>query len=176
MVPLSGMLEQPHEGAYRQKEYRVTVTLRRSGYGIRIVLAGGAVIVLLIGIYIELMRRTNRVKAQPDVRADETGLTTWGYFRDQPLTLPWQRIAAWTLIPPTKPSGNIHYVVFGDGLRLTWVEPSYGPYGWSGVWSTSLSAYKKRAEQLHALIVARTGQPLRELRLDAGPAQQSANR
>jgi hypothetical protein len=134
------------------------------------------VIVLLIGIYIELMRRTNRVKAQPDVRADETGLTTWGYFRDQPLTLPWQRIAAWALIPPTKPSGNIHYVVFGDGLQLTWVEPSYGPYGWSGVWSTSPSAYKKRAEQLHALIVARTGQPLRELRLDAGPAQQSANR
>lgn len=80
--------------------------------------------------------------------------------------IPWQDIRAWAVIPPTKPNKPVRYVVYGDGLRLTWDEPPYSPYFWSTTVGIPYQSYKTRALRLHALIAARTGLPLRELRTD----------
>ncbi|HET8906573.1 MAG TPA: hypothetical protein VFN11_06375 [Ktedonobacterales bacterium] len=131
----------------------------------------------MLGFYVVLFRQQRRLRPTADVRADDDGLTTWGPYLDQPITLRWSSITAWVVISPAKPSQPSRYVVYGDGLRLTWVEPSEVPYSWSGVNFSSPSMYRKLVAQVHALIAARTGQPLRELRIgeSTAAAAQSAN-
>jgi hypothetical protein len=131
-----------------------------------IALAAVAVVALLVTLYVLLFIRQRLYRQMPDVSADESGLTTWGRYKDQPVTIPWERIAAWVVLRP--PRGSIkpfRYVVVGDGLRLAWSEPTYGQYAWQSA-NNPHGAYRKRAARLHALIAARTGLPLRELRTD----------
>jgi hypothetical protein len=131
----------------------------------------------MLGFYVVLFRRQRRLKPTADVRADGEGLTTWGPYLDQPITLPWSSITAWVVIPPAKPSQPSRYVVYGGGLRLTWVEPLGAPHPWSGVNFSAPLIYRKQIARLHALIAARIGQPLRELRVGEPTAAggQSAN-
>jgi hypothetical protein len=129
------------------------------------VITGAAFDLTMLGGYVVLFRRQQRLKPRADVRADEDGLTTWGPYLDQPTTLPWPSITAWVVIPPANISQPSLYVVYGDGLRLTWVEPAEAPYPWSGVNFSSPSMYRKQVAQLHALIAARTGQTLRKLQI-----------
>lgn len=130
----------------------------------------------MLGFYVVLFRQQRRLRPTADVRAADDGLTTWGPYLDQPITLPWSSITAWVVILPTKPSQPSRYVVYGDGLRLTWVESSEAPYSWSDVNFSFPSMYRKQVAQLHALIAARTGQPLRELRIgESTTVEQSAN-
>ena len=128
---------------------------------------------VLVTLYIVLFLRRQRYRKNPDVSADASGLTTWGRFKDQPVTVAWERITAWVIISPkqgtTKP---FRYLVVGDGLRLAWSEPTYGQYTWQSA-SSPQGTYRKQAERLHALIAARTGLPLRELQEDAVPATQA---
>lgn len=138
-----------------------------------LMLATGVIVVTLLTFYVALFVRQRRRRQTPEVSADETGLTTWGYYRDQPVMIPWQDIRVWAVMPPTKPSKPIRYAVYGDGLRLTWDEPPYGPYSWSTTVGIPYQSYKTRAIRLHALIAARTGLPLRELRRDVVSMSQS---
>ena len=132
-----------------------------------------AIVAVLVTLYIVLFLRRQRYRKNPDVSADASGLTTWGRFKDQPVTVAWERITAWVIISPkqgtTKP---FRYLVVGDGLRLAWSEPTYGQYTWQSA-SSPQGTYRKQAERLHALIAARTGLPLRELQEDAVPATQA---
>ncbi|HKT37896.1 MAG TPA: hypothetical protein VJR48_05955 [Ktedonobacterales bacterium] len=129
-----------------------------------------AMVAVLVTFDIVLFVRRQRYRKNPDVSADASGLTTWGRFKDQPVTISWERITAWVVISPkqgtTKP---FRYVVVGDGLRLAWSEPTYGQYTWQSA-SSPQGSYRKQAARLHALIAARTGLPLRELRTDAAQA------
>ncbi|HEU4785172.1 MAG TPA: hypothetical protein VFS83_17675 [Ktedonobacterales bacterium] len=129
-----------------------------------------AAVALLVTLYVVLFIRQRPYSRMPDVSADESGLTTWGRYKDQPVTIAWERIAAWAVLRP--PRGSIkpfRYVVVGDGLRLAWSEPTYGQYTWQSA-SSPQGTYRKQAERLHALIAARTGLPLRELHADAAQA------
>ncbi len=80
-------------------------------------------------LYVVLFRRQLRNSNVPDVSADETGLTT-GHDKDQPVTIPWQYIHAWAVIPPAKSEQPARYVVFGDGVRLSWTELPIVRYPW----------------------------------------------
>jgi hypothetical protein len=127
-------------------------------------------VIALLAFYVVLLVRQRRRAQLPDVRADETGLTTWGYYKDQPVTIPWEHIVTWAVIPPAKPNKPIRYAIFGDGLYISWAEPPYGPFSWSTTVGIPYRDYKTRAIRLHALIAARTGLPLRELHADAAQA------
>ena len=123
-------------------------------------------VALLVTFYVVLFIRQRPYRRMPDVSADESGLTTWGRYKDQPVTIAWDRIAAWAvLLPPRGSIKPFRYVVVGDGLRLAWSEPTYGQYTWQSA-SSPQGTYRKQAERLHALIATRTGLPLRELRAD----------
>jgi hypothetical protein len=135
-----------------------------------LVLPAGALVIALLALYITLFIRQRRQSQLPDVRADETGLTTWGYYKDQSITIPWQNIHAWVVIPPAKSKKFIRYAVFGDGLQLSWAEPVSLRYYWENASGDRHNEYRQRAARLHALIAARTGLPLRELRADAAQA------
>jgi hypothetical protein len=132
-------------------------------------------VIALLAFYVVLLVRQRRRAQLPDVRADETGLTTWGYYKDQPVTIPWDHIVAWVVIPPAKSKKFIRYAVFGGGLQLTWAEPASLRYYWETASGYRHNEYFQHATRLHALIVARTGLPLRELRADADavPATQA---
>jgi hypothetical protein len=140
-----------------------------------LLLVAGAIVIALLAFYLVLLFRQRRHGQLPDVRADETGLTTWGYYKDQPVTIPWDLIVAWVVISPTKPNKSIRYAVFGDGLHLSWDEPASLRYYWENASGDSHKQYREHAARLHTLIVARTGLPLRELRSDAEavPATQA---
>lgn len=135
-----------------------------------LLLAAGAIVIALLAFYLVLLAHQRRRSQLPDVRADETGLTTWGYYKDQPVTIPWDHIVAWVVIPPAKPNKPIRYAVFGDGLHLSWDEPVSLRYYWDNASGDPHKEYRKHATRLHALIAARTGLPLRELRADAALA------
>ncbi len=92
-----------------------------------LLLAAGAIVIALLAFYVVLLVRQRRRSQLPDIRADETGLTTWGYYKDQPVTIPWAHIVAWAVIPPAKPNKPIRYAIFGDGLQLSWIEPLIRP-------------------------------------------------
>lgn len=138
-----------------------------------ITLAIVGVILLFVALYIILFIRQRHYNRLPDVSANEVGLTTWGRYKDQPVTVRWHSITAWVVVPAKEGSTKpICYVVFGDGLRLAWAEPTYGQYSWQSASSDRHGNYRKQAAKLHGLIAARSGQPLREFRSDTMPATQ----
>jgi hypothetical protein len=139
-----------------------------------VALASVAVVALLVTLYVMLFIRQRRYRLMPDVSANASGLTTWGRHKDQPITIPWERIAAWVVLPPPHSSIKpFRYVVVGDGLRLAWSEPTYGQYAWQSV-SNPQDTYRQQAVRLHALIAARTGLPLRQLTWEASAAREPA--
>jgi len=131
-----------------------------------LVLPTGVLVIALLALYITLFIRQRRRSQLPDIRADEIGLTTWGYYKDQPVTISWEHIVAWAVIPPAKSNKSIRYAVFGDGLQLSWAEPASLRYYWENASGDRHNEYRQCAARLHALIAARTGLPLRELRAD----------
>lgn len=135
-----------------------------------LMLPAGSLVIALLVFYVVLLARQRRRSQLPDIRADETGLTTWGYYKDQPVTIPWEHIVAWTVIPPAKPNKPIRYAVFGDGLHLSWAEPASLSYYWENASGDPHEQYREHATRLHALIAARTELPLRELHADAAQA------
>jgi hypothetical protein len=59
-------------------------------------------------------------------------------------------------IPPT-------YVVFTDKQTLSWQEPLTAKLAGRAIQGERHAAYEAAAQQLHALIAARTGLPLRRI-------------
>jgi hypothetical protein len=74
--------------------------------------------------------------------------------------MPWEKIQAWVMLPPHK--GRTEYVLFSAETVLRWCERDGLTLDESAAPDNDLhAAYHRRAAQLHALIVQRTGQPLR---------------
>lgn len=121
-------------------------------------------LVVLMGCGFALMRRFQR---RPEVVADPAGLTVRTGSSQTTKAIPWQEVRAWVVV-----SGQFGakrpttYIVFSDSQKLTWTEPEDAELGGRGVRGDRRAAYRERAEQLHAFIEARTGLPLRELRMD----------
>jgi hypothetical protein len=105
-----------------------------------------------------------RRRKMPAVTADERGLTV---MTSQTTRIRWRDIRAWGIMlgEAGRPTT---YLVFSSDQTLRWVEPEGVELGGRGVQSSRREAFAQRAEQLHALIAARTGIPLRRLHVTAG--------
>lgn len=101
-----------------------------------------------------------RVLAVPTIRsrpvriiADPFGLRRQG---QNEIFIPWQSVRAWGIMPPTANRPNPVYAVFWEGPTLAWIEAQPGTRDAKTGGVTDRAA----AEALHALIIARAGQPL----------------
>lgn len=121
---------------------------------------------LLVLVFGWLLAATRRQQSRPAVIADDAGLRVSSSSSAKQGVLPWAAIRAWVVVPPAAGSRRPPtYIVFSDAKRLSWTEPEDAKLGGRGVKGDRRAAYRERAAQLHAIIAARTGLPLRELRL-----------
>jgi hypothetical protein len=106
----------------------------------------------------------------PAMSVDGFGVASKQRSDQHPVTIPWQSITAWVVIPaPPGSHRPTRYIAFGEGQKIAWAEPAGAQLAGRGVKGDRRQAYRERAAHIHALIAARTGLPLRELRVDAGP-------
>ncbi|HKD74618.1 MAG TPA: hypothetical protein VKB76_03955, partial [Ktedonobacterales bacterium] len=135
-------------------------------------LMGAAIITLFIvtlGFMVGMIRQRRKL---PMILADDEGIVSKMADAHVPIALRWRDIRAWVLVPPTTgKSPTATYIIFGVDKRLTWTERAGARLGGRAGTSNRVSAYRVRAEQLHALIVARTGQPLRMIQPASVPEQ-----
>lgn len=125
----------------------------------------------LAAIALTIQRRRNR---QPVISVDALGITGKARGEQRPVTIPWPSVTAWVVVPPPAGSNKpVRYIVFGDGRKITWVEPADARLAGRSIRGDRREAYRERAARVHALIAAHTGLPLRELRADAVPVGQA---
>ncbi len=113
---------------------------------------------VMLGTIAALTRQRRKV---PVIIADDEGLVSKMADARVPVALRWRDIRAWMLVPPADASQAATFVVFGVDKRLTWMEHPGARLGGRAGGGNRVVAYRERAEQLHAVIVARTSQPLR---------------
>jgi hypothetical protein len=78
--------------------------------------------------------------------------------------IPWQRIRAWAVIPPSPRKPNdIVYVVLWDGPTVAWIEHAGARLALPGLQGDAREAYHLAAEGLRTIVATRTGLPLRLL-------------
>ena len=117
-----------------------------------------------------MLTAQRRRYALPAISVDGFGLASKQRSDQKPITITWQHITAWVVVPPLPRSGKpTLYIVFGDGQKIAWAEPADAQLAGRGVKGVRRQAYRERSERIHALIAVRTGLPLRELRVDAMP-------
>ncbi len=125
---------------------------------------------LFVAWAVAIMRRS---AFRPTITVDGFGITRRSSGQEKPVNIPWQSITAWVVVPPAPATNRpTRYVIFGDGHKITWAEPVDAQLAGRDVKGDRRQAYHALAERIHALIAARTGQPLRELRVDAAPITQ----
>lgn len=117
---------------------------------------------------------TRRSASRPAITVDGYGITRRSSGQEKPANIPWQSITAWVVVPaPPGSRKPTRYIVFGDGHKIAWAEPADARLAGREVKGDRRQAYREMAERIHALIAARSGQPLRELRVDAAPITQA---
>lgn len=107
---------------------------------------------------------THRRLVMPIVLVDVSGIQGYSPLTRQETKIPWSDVIGWVAIPLTVDDDDtIWYVLFGaDRLRIIWrVSASFQLAG-GGVRGDRRVAFRERADELHALILARTGLPLHE--------------
>jgi hypothetical protein len=121
-----------------------------------------AIIVTPGAIFVAASRRMLSITR---VKADDAGIMVATGNNGAAVVVAWAEVRAWGVIPP--PPGTrraARYIIFTDSyLRLMWQEPTEAMLAGRGVPGDRRAAYRQRAEELHALIVAKSGQPLRDL-------------
>jgi hypothetical protein len=126
-----------------------------------IVLIALAVLVALMAIAFSLIEGQRKQQA---VAASDNVLMSQGLSR---VVIPWREIRAWGALPgaPDRKQPTI-YIVMSETRSIIWSEPEDAGLDGTVPDGDRRVAYRARAEQLHAAIAARTGLPLREIRLD----------
>jgi hypothetical protein len=121
----------------------------------------------LVAVAFAIQRRRN---ALPAITIDGFGLTARATSGQKPGMVPWQSVTAWVVIPaPPGSRRPTRYIVFGEGQKIAWAESADARLAGRDVKGDRQQAYREQAARIHALIAARTGLPLRELRVDAVP-------
>jgi hypothetical protein len=146
-----------------------TITLTRDEY-----LLSAAFIIPIVVMLALLAALIRQRRKMPLVIADDEGLISKVADARVPVALRWRDIRAWMLVPPADMSPDATFVVFGVDKRLTWTERNGAKLGGRASNGNRAGAYRERAEQLHAVIVARTGQPLRISQPVTAPEQVTA--
>ncbi len=127
-----------------------------------------AIVIPLVGFLAWAIAVTRRSAFRPTISVDGFGITSHSSGQEKSVMIPWQDISVWVVVPsPAGSNKPVRYIVFGDGRKLTWAEPADARLAGRGIRGDRREAYRALATRVHALIVARTGLPLRELRADA---------
>jgi hypothetical protein len=138
------------------------------------VLVGAALFLAGLGVVFAIARRADASQA---VIADSFGIKGRVFAtasQTKRRYVPWVDVRAWVVIP-AEPQGRrpMRYILFANGpatrempagttIKVYWNEPYGAQLSGRRVKGDRHVAYRERAEQLHALIAARTGLPLRE--------------
>lgn len=88
--------------------------------------------------------------------------------------IPWWAFDAWAVIPvmPRQPD-TVTYMLFSGSQRVAWTEPRDAQLAGRKVRGDRTQAFRDLAEEIHLLIAAKTGLPLREIRLDNQHSESS---
>lgn len=116
-----------------------------------------------IAIVGAISSQRNRI---PTVLADDIGVTRKTPGNASVVTILWAEIRVWGVIPPThthRGNARVTYLLFTESGKLIWVEPADARLAGRDGPADRRAAYREQAERLHALIVERTGLPLRDL-------------
>ena len=114
---------------------------------------------LLAGGFIARLRQLQRF---PVLIADANGMR-FSNGRYNRVVLHWLDIEAWMIVPakPGSATGDT-YVVFTQTHYLYWKEPADAQLAGRKVRGDRVVAFRERAREMHELIAAQTGLPLRE--------------
>jgi uncharacterized membrane protein len=123
-----------------------------------------ALLVLLLLCSWLLAVSTYREHIDPAVVADAEELQLRKFNGDPFATMLWKDVRAWAVLLPDDlmPISPI-YAVFSDLQTLTWEEASTARLAGRSVQGDRHEAYVATTRRLHALIVSRTGLPLRQI-------------
>jgi hypothetical protein len=122
-------------------------------------------VMLLMSLIIPLARRVSRF-TRIVVDGDGIAITALGAHREGG-RIAWRDVRAWVVVHRGAGShANSRYAVLSDEHKLVWIEPVRARLAGRAVQGDRREVYRARAVQLHAMIAARTGLPLREIRLD----------
>ncbi len=107
---------------------------------------------------------SRRRRRAPIVIADARGLTQKTDQKTTTISIPWDEVRAWAVMPsPNQPQTRRRYLVSSERATITWTERADAELAGRGIQGDRRLAYQERAEQLHRLIAARTGLPLRDM-------------
>jgi hypothetical protein len=127
----------------------------------------GVLVALVIALLIAAVIATisARRKSQQAVAASESVLMSHGLSR---VVISWQEVRAWGVLPaePDRKQPTI-YIVMSETRSIIWSEPEDAELDGPARNGDRREVYRDRAAQLHAAIAARTGLPLREIRLES---------
>lgn len=100
----------------------------------------------------------------PQIVADASGLTKKTEVPRLTVIIPWGEIRAWAIMPALdQPDPHQTYFVCSATAALHWDEPANAELAGRDIQGDRRLAYQEQGRQLHALIAARTGLPLREV-------------
>jgi hypothetical protein len=127
-----------------------------------IVLIGLTILVALMAIVFSLVEGRRKQQA---VAATESALKSQGLSG---VVIPWGEIRAWGVLPAASDRKQpTIYAVMSETRSIIWSEPEDAELDGTIRNNDRRAAYRIRAAQLHAAIAARTGLPLREIRLES---------
>ena|ERR1051326_4234973 len=107
-----------------------------------------------------------RHRRSPAIVADPKGLTRKTPEKATTISIPWDEIRAWAIMPARDPlHARRIYLVSSERATITWTERADAQLAGRGVQGDRRAAYQERADQLHRLIATRTGLPLHEVTL-----------
>ena len=132
-----------------------------NGFWVAVIVVVSVGIGVLFALSLALQRRSSRA---PAVIAGPDGLTQKTDEKATTTTLPWDEIRAWAImLSPNHTQTQRRYVVCSERATLAWTERPDSELAGRGIQGDRRQAYQEQAEQLHSLIAARTGLPLREV-------------
>lgn len=132
-----------------------------SSFWLAVVVAVMVALSALLAYGAAMQPRRSRV---PVVIASPDGLTRKTENKETTITLPWGEMRAWAIkLSPDHTQSQRTYVVCSERATLTWTERADTELAGRGIQGGRRQAYQEQAEQLHSLIAARTGLPLREV-------------
>ncbi|HEU5370477.1 MAG TPA: hypothetical protein VFU69_18540, partial [Ktedonobacterales bacterium] len=127
-------------------------------------IAVAALIFVLGCLLAASLASSRRRQRAPIVIADARGLTQKTDQKSTTITIPWDEVRSWAIMPsPNQPQTRRRYLVSSERATITWTERADAELAGRGVQGDRRLAYQEHAEQLHRLIAARTGLPLRNM-------------
>jgi hypothetical protein len=133
---------------------------------------------LVVALALSQIRLGGRYDSRWAVVANAEGLhSSSGAGGGMTPVMPWDAMRAWALVTFAPHAWrSTWYAVVSANETLIWQEPTAANLAGGDSQGDRGQGYRERATQLHALIAARTGLPLKVIQVGEQPAQDSEAR